>query len=249
MSAQFLIRFDDICPTMNWTMWSRIEAILLEFKVSPIIAVIPDNRDAKLMLTPPRADFWAQVRAWQARGWTIGLHGHQHVYTNRESGILGFTQKSEFAGIQPEAQEGKLSRAMEIFRRESVTPDIWVAPAHSFDQSTLSALGRVGLRVISDGFAVSPHTDRNDMFWVPQQLWTFRWRPFGVWTVCYHHNSWSEKDIARFGRDLERYRPFVTDLTSIKSRYESRRRRLVDSIYSRAHTAALIMRRRMRLAA
>ena len=36
MTAQYLIRFDDICPTMNWAIWSRIEAVLLESLLQPL---------------------------------------------------------------------------------------------------------------------------------------------------------------------------------------------------------------------
>src|SRR6266496_2489037 len=128
MSAHYLIRFDDICPTMNWKLWSQIEAVLLDLEIRPILAVVPDNQDKKLMVAPPRGQFWEQVREWQTRGWTIGLHGYQHLYVNRESGILGFAQKSEFAGVPANQQEDKLRRAIEIFARESVMPEIWIAP-------------------------------------------------------------------------------------------------------------------------
>src|SRR5438093_13646810 len=118
MSAQYLVRFDDICPTMNWTMWSRIEKVLVKFRIAPILAVVPDNQDKKLMIAQPNPAFWEGVREWQARGWSIGLHGYQHLYSNGESGILGFARKSEFAGVAPEQQETKLRQAAEIFRRE-----------------------------------------------------------------------------------------------------------------------------------
>jgi predicted deacetylase len=243
MSAHYLIRFDDICPTMNWKLWSQIEAVLLDLEIRPILAVVPDNQDKKLMVAPPHGQFWEQVREWQARGWTIGLHGYQHLYVNRESGILGFAQKSEFAGVPAKQQEDKLRRAIEIFARESVTPEIWIAPAHSFDRSTLTALNRIGIRTISDGFALSPHTDQSGIFWVPQQLWQFRWRPIGMWTVCYHHNSWSEKDLLRFHSDVKRYRKAITMLASVRSRYEARSHHFLDGVYSKAHGAALVLKR------
>ncbi len=48
MTSKYLIRFDDLCPTMNWDMWSRIESVLLEHKISPLLAVVPDNQDRKV---------------------------------------------------------------------------------------------------------------------------------------------------------------------------------------------------------
>jgi predicted deacetylase len=247
MSAKYLVRFDDICPTMNWDIWERIEAILLEFDISPILAVVPDNRDPKLVLAEARNDFWGKVREWQARGWTIGLHGYQHLYANESAGLLEFPEGSEFAGIPGEEQEKKLLSAIEVFRKESVTPEVWIAPAHSFDGATLSALKRVGLSVISDGFALSPHT-RDGMFWVPQQLWRFRWRPFGVWTVCCHHNGWSESDLTDFERAVRENYGAITSLKIVKEAYQRRSRHLFDDLYSRLHTGLLLIKRRVRLA-
>ena len=61
MTSKYLIRFDDLCPTMNWDMWSRIESVLLEHKISPLLAVVPDNQDRKLVAGAAREDFWDRV--------------------------------------------------------------------------------------------------------------------------------------------------------------------------------------------
>src|ERR1041385_2624004 len=120
MPATYLIRFDDICPTMNWHVWNRIEPILVEFGVPPILAVIPDNRDHALELNPPDPRFWDRVREWQARGWTIGLHGYQHACTTANAGVVGLNKRSEFAGLSYAQQLSKLKAGMEIFFRENV---------------------------------------------------------------------------------------------------------------------------------
>ena len=78
-----LLRFDDICPTMNWGTWDAGRGPDGPLGLRPILAVVPDNRDPKLVAGPPRADFWERVRGWQARGWTIALHGYQHLYVTR----------------------------------------------------------------------------------------------------------------------------------------------------------------------
>ena len=54
--ARYLIRFDDICPMMNWRIWAEIEAILLEKKVKPILDVVPDNQDPHLIMDHPVPD-------------------------------------------------------------------------------------------------------------------------------------------------------------------------------------------------
>src|SRR5882724_3622956 len=132
-SARYLLRFDDLCPTMNWKVWSEIEAALVENQVKPILAVVPDYQDPVLQVEPPVADFWEQVRAWQERGWTIALHGFQHKYVAEHRGIVTPRKKTEFAGLPAAEQEEKLRRGVEIFQRHGIQPRVWIAPSNSFD--------------------------------------------------------------------------------------------------------------------
>src|SRR5215470_4367159 len=97
-STTYLLRFDDICPTMNWRVWSEIEGALVERNLKPILAVVPDNQDPVLKVDPPVEDFWERVRAWQARGWAIAVHGYQHRYVTCSPGIVTVRKRSEFAG-------------------------------------------------------------------------------------------------------------------------------------------------------
>jgi predicted deacetylase len=227
---------------MNWEMWSRIEAVLLDRQIKPVLAVIPDNQDENLRFAPSRSSFWDEVRKWQGRGWTIGLHGYQHRFVTQQAGILGIHRRSEFAGVPLPQQEEKLLRALEIFRSNAVRPEVWIAPAHSFDWNTVAALQKLGITTINDGFAIAPHTDSRGLWWVPQQLWRFRWRPFGVWTVCYHHNRWTEGQFAQFQIDVSARREAIADLPAISAGYARRRHTLLDSTYALAHSAVLSWR-------
>jgi predicted deacetylase len=247
MRAHYLVRFDDICPTMNWEMWSKIERVLLDHKIKPLLAVIPDNQDEKLRFAPPHSCFWEEVRKWQGRGWTIGLHGYQHRFVTQQAGIVGIQRRSEFAGVPPSEQDEKLLRAVEIFRSNGVQPEVWIAPAHSFDWNTVVALQKLGITTISDGLAIAPHTDFRGLFWVPQQLWRFRWRPFGVWTVCYHHNGWTGSQFAQFLRDVSVCGGAIADLPAVSARYGRRRQTLLDSVYALAHSAVLSWRTPLRV--
>jgi predicted deacetylase len=231
---------------MNWEMWKQIEQVMLEQAISPILAVVPENLDKKLEVGPAHPSFWKEVRGWQARGWTIGLHGYQHKYVTRDGGLVGIVKKSEFAGLPEQQQEHKLRLAIEIFERHQVKPEIWIAPSHSFDSATLSALHRLGIRIISDGFALSPHTDATGMFWIPQQFWRFRSRRFGVWTVCYHHNHWKTVDLQRFARDVRKYRDNITNTKVILATYSQRRSRVIDQMHGKMHRIVLLARQRFR---
>jgi predicted deacetylase len=222
MSGKLLLRLDDICPTMNWEIWQPIEAALCAGGFKPLVAVIPDNQDPTFHLAPARRDFWDQVRRWHALGWTIGVHGYQHAYVTRCSGLLGINRASEFAGLAAPEQERKIQLALGIFRSEGLDPKVWVAPSHSFDTITLQVLADVGLNVISDGFSLLPYQDHRGLFWVPQQMWRFRRVPFGVWTVCLHHNFWGPGAVARFGQELGQYRDQIWPFDEAVSRYRGR---------------------------
>jgi peptidoglycan/xylan/chitin deacetylase (PgdA/CDA1 family) len=244
MAATYLLRFDDLCPTMNWTVWRQVEAALIEANIRPIVAVVPDNKDPELVMEAHRSIkeqnmFWEEVRGWQRRGWTIGLHGYQHRYVTQCAGIIGRNRYSEFAGLSPETQLAKLRSGLAIFAREGVRPDIWVAPAHSFDAHTLDALAQCGLLAVSDGYATRPHTDARGMFWVPQQLGRFRALPAGVWTVCLHHNQWGMDDVLRFRGELAQYGSRLADVSELARRYSGRSEKWLD----RAATGLMSMAR------
>lgn len=231
--AFYLLRFDDICPTMKWSNWEPIEAVLSEHDIRPIMAVVPDNRDPDLYFDAPKADFWNRVRSWQAAGWTIGLHGYQHVSVTRRPGLYSYRTASEFAGVPAAVQRDKLVRALAILRSEGVTSNVWVAPGHSFDRITVGILRELGITNISDGFTVSPYTDKHGTFWIPQQLSEVhilsgpgrksqKPRSAGGWTVCCHINSWTKEDIKRFQRNIPRYRSLIRTVDEIHAAYVGR---------------------------
>lgn len=246
MSALYLLRFDDLCPTMNRQIWTEVESLLIENEIAPLLGVIPDNQYPRFNLAEPNANFWEQVRGWAARGWTIAMHGHQHVYTTSEAGIVGLNARSEFAGLAEDQQRKKIQSALAIFRREGLEPQVWMAPANSFDDVTLRVVRDEGIRVVNDGLSAHPYTDETGLLVIPQQLWRFRRMAFGVWTVSFHHNFWQDSDLHRFERDLTRFRKRVTDLDTIISTYGARSRSTFDSAWARTHLAAIRVRRALR---
>jgi predicted deacetylase len=232
MSVKLLVRFDDMCPTLDWAVWQRLEAVMIEEGVQPILSVIPDNQDPELYQGEPHERFWDTVRGWQARGWTIGLHGYQHRYVTKEAGIIGLKNYSEFAGLPLQEQREKLRKGLEIFARESVHPDVWVAPAHSFDANTVQALVSLGIRTISDGLTLYPHRDTQGVLWVPQQLWRFRNAPFGVWTICLHHHDRLYLDSEYFRRCVRQHRAAVTSLPEVVEAYANRKHSWTDAAFA-----------------
>lgn len=195
MPARYLIRLDDACPTMKKNKWSRIESILDRFDIKPIVAVVPDNQDPELKVNVPDSGFWDLAQRWQAKGWTIALHGYQHAFhsVSRKKLILPFYDRSEFAGLAYDFQAQKLDKAWSICDKHHIHPTVWVAPAHCFDHITLQALkDTTPIRIISDGIACDQFF-QNGFFWLPQQLWQFMPKRSGLWTICLHPNSMQEQ--------------------------------------------------------
>ena len=214
-SPQYILRFDDICPTMNWRVWAEIEAVLVQRQLKPVLAVVPDNQDPVLQVDRPAEDFWDRARAWQDRGWTIALHGFQHRYVSRNAGMIAIRKKSEFAGLSAEQQREKLRRGVEIFQRERIIPRAWIAPGNTFDATTVALLPEFGIRIISGGYFRYPFACSNGISWVPHQLYYFRPAPAGVWTVCYHHNKWDALQMSRLREDMVRYGPNIASLGAV----------------------------------
>jgi len=248
VSASYLLRFDDFCPTMNWDIWDRVEPTVRRLGAKPLLAVIPQNHDRSFRFGPPADDFWQRVRGWQADGWSIGLHGYRHMYVSDQPGLCGTDPRSEFAGISREEQARKLRAGVDIFHRNGVEVDCWIAPNHSFDETTVDLLLELGVDVVSDGFDLLPHRDRRGTLWVPCQLNEFVPRRAGVWTAHFHPNYWSEGRLHSFARDLESFADRIIDLDTVVERYGTRRRTSTDVAY-RNYRAARSRLKRLRGAA
>ena len=229
-NARYLIRFDDICPTIDWAAWEALEKILAENGVKPIVAVIPENQDPEFMTGPADPGFWERVRRWQAAGWGIGVHGFEHRRSTEDGGIMGINARSEFAGLDGPEQREKLRKSLAIFSREGVKPSAWVAPWHSFDATTKTLLQELGVGVISDGFSIHPYRDEAGMVWIPQQLWRLRRMPVGVWTVCWHYSDWSPAGLADLARSLAAFRGSFISLQEAVDLYGQRRASAADEL-------------------
>ncbi len=195
MKAKYILRIDDVCPTMKWDPFVRIMNACLDLGISPIIGVIPDNQDAKLQCERERPDFWESIRSYESQGAIIAQHGYQHRYVTKDAGIVGINSYSEFAGLSYEEQYEKIQRGKKILEeRLGTSPTWWMAPAHSLDKTTCKALYDLGFTYITDGISPYPYKQYG-MTWVPQQIWSPRIMPAGTWTICIHSNTISEKSL------------------------------------------------------
>ena len=49
-----LIRLDDIAENMNWDLMEKSEILFDEYKIKPVLGVIPNNQDQNLLSYPKK---------------------------------------------------------------------------------------------------------------------------------------------------------------------------------------------------
>src|SRR5579871_2466677 len=137
--AWYLLRIDDLTPSMNREAWSVLCGMIRQFGLRPILAVVPDNQDRGLEASEPDPQFWPVMKAMEHQGAAIALHGYQHRCTLKAKSLLPLHRHSEFAGLSLNLQREKIRAGVEILRSHGLTPKLFVAPRHSFDGQTLVA--------------------------------------------------------------------------------------------------------------
>jgi predicted deacetylase len=228
---------------MDHRKWSAIEEVLIRHGIKPILGVIPDNRDPGLIVDREDPGFWDRIRGLQEGGWEIALHGYQHVCQSHAKSFVPLHEQSEFAGLPAEIQHGMLEKAMSIMKDQHLEPRIWIAPMHGFDGQTVPALKSVGIRCISDGFALYPYVEQT-MLWLPQQMWRFREMPFGVWTVCIHPSAVFESRLRAMETFILANRQRITTFSEIQALYSDRRRSMADRAFAKVWSRLLDWKRR-----
>ena len=193
---KILIRFDDICPTMDWDQWNRAEAVLQKYNIKPLIGVIPDCKDPELNINPARLDFWECIRLKQKEGWTIAMHGYQHVYDSNKSGVVSTSNKSEFAGHNYDIQYNKIKSGMAILKKNGIETNVFFAPSHSYDYNTLKALSACGFKYMSDGKSCKP-VKRFGLMCIPTRDGHSRSLiPQSYITLVFHAHEWATPEKA-----------------------------------------------------
>lgn len=243
--AQYLLRFDDLCPTMAAERWVLFENLIAEFGVQPILAVIPENRDPELAIANPAPDFWARMRSMEAAGAAIALHGYRHLCASSGRSLLPLHKLSEFAGVTEKTQRDWIQKSLEILRSHELNPRLWVAPRHGFDRRTLKALQAEGIFHIFDGFARVPYT-RAGMTWIPQQLWAPAVKSGGVWTICIHSNNAGEEQVDELREFLRGHAGQFTSFDRVIAQFQLRPLDMRERFYEMATLWRFIVSRQIK---
>ncbi len=201
--ATYLLRFDDLCPTMDKARWERLLPLLRQYSIRPILAIVPDNQDPFLDRNSADPTFWNHMRELQSFGATIGLHGLGHVCTATGRSLVPLHRHTEFAGSPEIVQRSRIQRGLKILQGQALQARIWVAPRHGFDKTTLKILQEEKLFLISDGLGARA-VRRGGLTWIPQQLWAPVDKDSGLWTIAYHPNTASDAQITQLEQFLAR---------------------------------------------
>ena len=194
------IRLDDITADMDWTKFLRFKELMDRYGVKPLLGIVPDNRDPKLKIDPPREDFWDYVREREEKdGWTLCMHGCHHIYTTEQGGMLPLNRQSEFAGEEYEEQRDRLRKGQEILHSHGIDTTLFMAPAHSYDLNTLMALRSLGFTGLTDGFGSKPYQYAELTFYpISYRKSDSLKKSRGVTTFVVHCNTLEEKDFAAY---------------------------------------------------
>ena len=113
---------------------------------------------------------------------------------------------SEFAGLSLSEQKQKIADGYAILSEKGLKPDLFFAPAHTYDENTLSALeSETEIRIISDTVANDVYK-RGAFYYIPQQTGKPRKLPLKTVTVCLHPNTMSETAIGELDAFLAKNR-------------------------------------------
>ena len=85
--SKYIMRLDDASEKRNIKCWDRIEKILDNYGIKPLVGVIPHCEDSMMDAYPIDDRFKTRIKNWADKDWIIALHGYNHVYSSKSGGI------------------------------------------------------------------------------------------------------------------------------------------------------------------
>ena len=201
------VRLDDITPDMDWEKFRRLEKMLDDNQIAPLIGIVPDNQDPNLMRNEAVPDFEEQIKVWEKKKWVLAMHGWKHIYTTKKGGLFPLNSFSEFAGVSKEKQREMIYDGKEKLQRMGIRTNIFMAPAHSFDSNTLALLREADFQYITDGFGSYPYQWKK-MTFLPIAFQRNKdvKKKDGYTTLVFHTNTMSEREFADFEKMLKEHK-------------------------------------------
>lgn len=217
MTAKYLVRLDDASESMDFDKWSQVEQVLRSQSIKPIVGLIPMNRDHTVMRGNPNSRLYRQtISRWRSYGWSFAMHGTTHeMQATGDTLIFPVKRRLEQANQPIEAYEELLSKAYNRLKDLGVDVKLWISPGHAITQERVELIHKtLSIDIFSDGYSIRP-ISKYGVKWLPCQLSSLRWRPFGLWTACLHPNTMSRATISYLATSVESLRQQITCLDEI----------------------------------
>ena len=229
----YLIRLDDACPYMDRAKWQRMEDILNRYGVKPLVGIIPANADPKTMIDQEDDGFWEKAHSWEKKGWSMALHGYDHLCTTETGGLNPVHKRSEFAGLPYEEQCQKIRDGYALLKEKGMDVKWFFAPSHTFDENTLRAIKEcTQIRNISDMIATKPYK-KYGLTFAPCQMGMLREMPMsGYWCACYHPNVMKDEEYMALESFLKSHKE---ELISFEELPEAGSKSIKDKLLSLAY--------------
>lgn len=215
MKFNVTFRLDDITPAMHWEKFNLLRSLFDQYNICPLLCIIPNNKNKNLDVCRPLEIFWNQMRILKEKGWVIGQHGYTHFFCTKNKGLIGINSYSEFAGLSYQEQCEKIKQGKLLLQEQKLNSDIWVAPAHTFDHTTLRALYDNGFQYVSDGLSLFPYVASGLKF-IPCQRGALKYIfPYGMWTIVIHPNIVTANFLMELEKFIIRYRVFCINYSQM----------------------------------
>lgn len=207
------VRMDDITPDMDWKSFEAFTEMFARYGIWPLLGIVPDNEDPKLKVETPDPCFAEKMKELQKQGYVLAMHGCHHLYSTKKGGVFPLNSQSEFAGVSKEKQRRLLEDGKTALERLGIHTDIFMAPGHTLDRTTVALLRELGFVHITDGFGRRPYR-RDGMIWLPISFlrrFCFSDRE-GITTLVIHANHSTEQELqnyeAMFAANRDRFVPY-----------------------------------------
>lgn len=198
----YTFRLDDITPNMNWDNFLRLKKIFDKHGMKPVIGIVPDCTDPKLLIEDARPDYWEFLKGLEKEGWTMSMHGYHHQYVTKNKGIFHLTPQSEFAGLSYEEQYNKIKSGKHILEEHGIFTNIFFSPSNTYDRNTLKAIKENGFTIIPSSYTTMPYEQAGILFIPGRYAEPVEGK--GLITIYLHTNTIKEELYERIDEFLEK---------------------------------------------
>lgn len=183
--AKMAVRVDDVCPKMLSSEFYKTIELIESYGITGLLGIVPDCKDSNLNRENEDTMFWSKIQGLKDRGWIIAMHGYQHVLDKTSKSLVSGGLNTEFSSKNYEEQITILSKGLEVMKSKGLFTDVFFAPAHSYDKTTIYALRDLGFKYMSDGRSKYCY-NRYGMKFIPCRVYGYPMFPSGIVTLAIH---------------------------------------------------------------